>query len=214
MPDTASRYRIVVSLLALAALALGLWIGQRAIQPKGHVTDGLAATVLPQPRPLAPFELIDQQRQPFGLERLKGRWSFLAFGYTHCPDVCPMTLGALKQASEQIRAALQSKKQPQVVFVSVDPERDTPQQLDGYVSYFSKDFVGVTGSPQAIEAFARQLSVPYGRSPGKASDEYSVDHSASILLIDPQARLFAIFSAPHDPHRIASEFLEIRRIEG
>jgi protein SCO1 len=214
MPDTASRYRVVVSLLALAALALGLWIGQRVMPPKGRVTDGLTATVLAQPRPLGPFDLIDQRRQPFGLERLKGRWSFLAFGYTHCPDVCPMTLGALKQASEQIRAVLQAQAQPQVVFVSVDPERDTPQQLDGYVSYFSKEFVGVTGSPQAIAAFTRQLSVPYGRSPGGTSGEYSVDHSASILLIDPQARLSAIFSAPHDPRRIAAEFLEIRQSQG
>jgi protein SCO1/2 len=204
------RYAVAV-LLALAALAAGLWMGLRT--DRQSPPQELAATVLPAPKPLPPFSLVDQDHRPFGLERLKGKWSFLFFGYTHCPDVCPMTLATMRTAHEHLAATPSVLENAQFVFVSVDPERDTPEQLKSYVSYFNKDFLGVTGDEAQLQDLTHQLGILYVRAGGSEGD-YAVDHTTAILLIDPEARLSAIFSAPHDAEKIASAFLKIRDLKG
>jgi protein SCO1/2 len=174
--------------------------------------EGLAATVLPAPKPLPPFSLVDQDHRPFGPERLRGKWSFLFFGYTHCPDVCPLTLATLRTVHERLTAEPGERggvQNTQFVFVSVDPERDTPEQLKSYVSYFNKSFLGVTGDQVQLQTLTRHLGILYMRVAGR-EDHYTVDHSAAILLIDPEARLAALFSAPHDAEKIASAFLKVR----
>jgi protein SCO1/2 len=162
---------------------------------------------------LADFALVDQDGQPFSLANLRGRWTFLAIGYTHCPDVCPTTLATFAAVQGRI-AALSSKGEAvapsQFLFISVDPERDSPERLAHYVRYFDPAFLGATGDDAQLRVLVAQLGLLYA----KVEDQdtamgYLVDHSAWILLVDPEGRLTAIYMPPHDPERIAADFFSI-----
>lgn len=209
-----SRAILATAFLAVAALslALGIWLSQRQF-PAGNtasVPADLEATYLPEGKPLKGFELVDHDGQPFTRDRLQGRWSFLFFGFTNCPDVCPMTLQVMRGVTQQVDA----RAAPQVVFVSVDPERDPPATLKQYVGHFDPAFLGVTGESGQIDALTRQLGILYGyEDPDPETGAYTVNHSAQILLIDPQARLRAVFSTPHDVNAIARDFLKIRQLD-
>ncbi len=210
-------------LIAGTAIAAGLWFGAttfRGLSRPMPVTleEG---TLLPQPRPLADFALTDQDGRPFSLANLRGGWTFLAIGYTHCPDICPMTLATFDAIDRQIaQSGTQSGAQsgagrrvearPRFLFVSVDPGRDTPERLAQYVRYFNPGFLGATGEEAQLRALTAQLGLLYVRVEGQdTAMGYLMDHSASILLVDPRGRLTAIFSAPHDAAGMASDFLTI-----
>lgn len=201
------RQIVTAALLAIVALAAGMLLA-RALMPGAPAQLELAqATVLEPPRPLPQFELIDQHGKPFGPERLRGHWSLLFFGFTNCPDVCPMTLSVLAQAEKQL-ADLPADQRPRVVLVSVDPKRDTPAKLDTYVRFFSPDFLGVTGTQEAMDRFTQDMGVPVAISP-ISEDHYNVDHSAAIFLIEPEGALRALYSTPHTPETIAADYRRI-----
>lgn len=208
MPER--RLRIV--LLALVATALGvlaslLVLRDGRLGPEGPPVPG---ALWPNPKPLAPFRLADQDGREFGLERLRGRWSFLFFGYTFCPDVCPGTLTALSATRALLDRPDGAGADTQYVFVSVDPARDTPERLREYVRYFHPDFLGVTGQPADLEGLTRQLGVVHFKGPEDPQGGYLVDHSAAVLVIDPQARLIGVLSPPHAPADMAERFRRIR----
>ena len=167
-------------------------------------------TLLPFAKAVSDFQLSDHKEQPFTLENLKGTWSFAFFGYTHCPDVCPTSLAMLAQVMKKLEKNDTLNTLPQVVFVSVDPERDTPELLEKYLPYFHPDFIGLTGDPQQILVLTRQLGILYGKAPGDNADDYLVDHSAAIILFDPDGNFRALFGVPHDPGLIAQEFVAIK----
>jgi len=205
------RTKAIVILAGVMALLLGLWTARHVLLPAPPLPKLSAGTALPAPRPLVPFTLVDQHGQRFDLARLKGAWTFLFFGYTHCPDVCPTTMATLNIVTGKIAAAGGQDAPIHVVFVTVDPARDTVARLAEYVPYFNKEFIGVTGTPADVDAFAAQLNILHMRSPDHAADGgYNVDHTASILLIDPQARFSAIFSAPPLAPAIVQDFLRLR----
>ena len=131
---------------------------------------------------------------------LLGHWTLLFFGYTQCPDVCPGTLGML---SEALRG-LGDQPPPQVLFISVDPARDTPALLAQYVPSFDPRFVGAAGSDTGLAELVRHLGVRYERHAPGAAGQYTVDHTASVFLLDPQARLKAVFSPPHEAPAVAA----------
>ncbi len=197
-------------LVGVTALLIGLWTEwQMSSQPTRTVPELASGSALPAPRPLTPFALIDHHGQPFDLARFKGAWTLLFFGYTHCPDVCPTTLATLNGVVKTLAAS--TRPPVHVVFVSVDPQRDTVQRLAEYVPYFNKDFIGVTGTPAQLDTFTTQLDILHLRGNEPAPDGgYTVDHSASILLIDPAARLTAIFSPPPVATSIAKDVLTLR----
>ena len=193
---------IIVLALALGAgLALGFWL-----QSSRVTTADIKATVLNPPRELTGFDLVTHLGTPFNLDSLKGKWSFVFFGYTNCPDVCPTTLATLAQMDKEINRIKDAGQATQVVFVSVDPERDTPEALSQYVPYFDPAFIGVTGNPADIEALTRQLGILHMRVDEDDSKNYLVDHSASILLFNPRGQLRAHFGAPHVASEIAQDF--------
>ncbi|EDN69292.1 electron transport protein SCO1/SenC [Beggiatoa sp. PS] len=167
------------------------------------------ATVLSEPLAVPTFTLTDQQNSPFTEKELRGHWSFLFFGYTYCPDICPTTLAILAQVDK----LLLDKKvlpHPRVIFVSVDPLRDTPQKLANYVAYFNPAFLGITGEEEQLQILTRPLGIAYQRSPGtETSENYLIDHSASILLVNPQGQVQAIVSPPHQPATIAEDYQKI-----
>lgn len=197
--------------IAIVAVIAGMLLSRALLHPAG-TAQSLAletGTLLEPSRPLPAFSLVDHEGQPFDRNRLQGQWTFLFFGFTNCPDVCPMTLRMLSSVEKSL-AALPDELRPRVTLVSVDPKRDTPEQLATYVKYFNPDFAGVTGDPAAIDEFTRQLGVPVAIT-DTGDGGYTVDHSAALFLINPQGELRALFSPPHAASAIAADY---RRVVG
>ncbi len=207
--------RRMLYLIGAAAIAMAAGIGTSWLISNPARTNPApqlqsATPLLDQGRPLLDFSLQDHNGKPFGNAQLADRWSFLFFGYTHCPDICPTTMATLNAAMQTI-AGNGDAENTQVVFVSVDPERDDVQQLSQYVPYFNKDFIGVTGQTEEIDRFTSYLGILHAKSPNPNDpDNYLVDHGVSVLLIDPRGLLVAVFGAPHHANRIAGDFHELR----
>ncbi|MDX8411148.1 MAG: SCO family protein [Mariprofundaceae bacterium] len=162
-------------------------------------------------RELTPFKLTAADNKSFNLDDLKGKWSFIFFGYTHCPDICPTTLNVLAATFEKLARKPAVAPEIQGVFVSVDPKRDTPELLKKYVSYFDDGFSGITGSTAQIDALTRQVGALYAlHSENEKDTSYEVTHNSTIFLIDPEGRLYGRFPPPQVPRVIADTFVKIR----
>lgn len=175
---------VLAALLGLAAASL--WFTPRPTV----LTSG---TLLPQPRLLPEFTLTDQDGKPFTKSALQGHWSLVFPGFTHCPDICPTTLATLKTLHAELA---QLGKPLKVVFLSVDPARDQSAQLASYVRYFNPEFIGVTAAEPQLAHFTQSLLISYVKVPGAMPGAYSMDHSAAIVLINPQAQLAGFFTPP------------------
>ncbi len=162
-----------------------------------------SGTWLPQPRTLAQFHLSDLSGQDFSLESLRGHPTLLFFGFTSCPDVCPTTLATLTEV--QRGAPLPGAR---VVFVSIDPERDSASNLQVYLGAFSKDFIGARGDQTALAPLLRSLGAIAVRQP-LPDGSYTMDHSATLYLLDTHARLVAVFSPPFSAPKLAAD---LRRV--
>ncbi len=167
-------------------------------------------TLLPSAKPIAEFKLIDQNGDSFTLENLKNQWTFVFFGYTHCPDVCPTSLSMLGRMMRLLEQDASLETLPQGLFISVDPERDTPELMAQFVPYFHPDFKGATGSHEELQKLTRQLGILYMKSDDGNQDNYLVDHSAAVILFNPDGKFHALFSVPHDAKLIAGDFVMIR----
>jgi protein SCO1/2 len=207
-PGSKTPLIVLVASLAVLAGITASWLFGTGARQRPQLE---AATVLwDHARPLPEFSLVDERGQAFGPEQLQGRWTFLFFGYTHCPDVCPTTLATLNQAMEAITRN-DDAEHTQVVFVSVDPERDDPQQLGQYVRFFNPDFKGVTGSVPDIDTLATQLGIVHAKVPNPNDPaNYLVDHTASVLLVSPEGALIALFGAPQHAEAMARDFHALR----
>jgi protein SCO1/2 len=196
----------LAAVVAIVAIAGGMLLS-RALLDRASGPTLAKATLLEPARPLPPMSFVDDRGQPFGPERLRGHWSILFFGFTHCPDVCPTTLALLAQVEKQL-TDLPNEQRPQIVLMSVDPKRDTPEQLARYVKTFSPTFTGVTGDQAAMHEFALKLGVPVAITE-LPSGGYTVDHSAAIFVIDPSGSMRALSSTPHNVPIIASDYRSI-----
>jgi protein SCO1/2 len=181
--------------VAIVAMLAGALFAQFMRGPDQPIVNLSSGTLLPGGRDLPDFQLVDSSNTPYTRAQLAGRWSLLYFGLTNCPDICPTTLTTLAQVEKGL-ADLPAAQRPRMVFVSVDPKRDTPAQVDTYIKFFSPGFVGLTGEPANVEHFTRAMGVPVQIN-DTGNGAYTVDHAATLLLLDPQARLTAVFSAPH-----------------
>lgn len=211
-------HRLPLMLLAVVALAAGSTVGWLLQGDRLGDREPLAlqagTSLLGHARALPAFTLVDHNGNPFDNDRLTGKWTFIFFGYTHCPDICPTTLSTLAQVAQQLENDDVSKD-TQFVFVSVDPDRDTPQTLAGYVVYFNPDFIGVTGDEQALAQLTSSLGILYAKVEDPSNPEnYLVDHSGSILLVGPGGELAAVFSAPHDPALLATDLRSLYKAYG
>ena len=158
---------------------------------------------------LTDFKLTAADNETFSLDNMKGKWSFIFFGYTHCPDVCPSTLMQLGEVFKLLEYDPALFPQIQGIFISVDPKRDTPELLKEYVSYFNAGFTGLTGSKEQIDAFSRQIGALYNFHSKTSEESYEVTHNSTIFLIDPQGRLYGRFPPPQAAHEIANAFIRI-----
>jgi len=197
MQKSNNNLAILLILIFIFALSTAAWFGFNAglVMSKNQVQ----GTVLTEAKTIDAFALIDNKQRPFTLQNLKDKWSILFFGYTNCPEVCSTTMNTLKQVHDLLSG--HQAEPPQVVFVSVDYERDKPEKLDEYLNYFSNDFVGVTGSADGLEKFASNLGIYFNKaampSDNTGIDDYLIDHTTSIILLNPEAKLKAVLSAPH-----------------
>ena len=188
-------------------MVAGIWSAQRLLEDPPPVTGALDATRFPAAREIDSFSLVDHTGAIFDNASLVGYWSFIFFGYTHCPDVCPTTLSVLNSVAHQLADAGNNIR---YIFVSIDPERDTPEKMAGYVKYFNKNFVGVTGTPGGIQQLTSALGIMHMKA-GTTDSGYLVDHSASVLLFDPDGRYHAVFSAPLSAATLSSDFRKMQQ---
>jgi cytochrome oxidase Cu insertion factor (SCO1/SenC/PrrC family) len=200
-------------LVTLFAGAVGLFAGfvrYQSAPGKNARPPDIPGFLWPNPKPLSAFSLDAHGPERFDLDSLKGKWTFLFFGYIHCPEVCPVALSVLADVERRLSEAGQPAENTQVVFVSLDPQRDSPEQLRHYAQHFSPDFLGVTGNDEQLAGLTRQLGILYRMTDRGPTGDYLVDHTASVLLTDPEARLVAVFGFPHNAESIANRFMTIR----
>ncbi|NEZ05197.1 SCO family protein [Wenzhouxiangella sp. XN201] len=204
-PQSGRAFLMIV--IALAAIASGIVVSSKLFDRSQELR---AAQAFPEARPLPEFELETASGEPLTRADLEGNWSLLFFGFTNCPDICPDTLAVLDAVMGDLDRMGREHK-PQVVFVSVDPERDAGEALSEYVAWFNPDFIGATGSPDALESFTRQLGVVYYLGEPGEDGYYSVDHSASVMIVDPQGRLYGRFAPPFERQAIAADLFALGR---
>ncbi len=186
-----SARNFIIAFAVGVAVAAGIFVALRSQQP----IEPMAALILPDPNPVPEFALLDQRGAAIDRSFFAGQWDLVFFGFTHCPDICPATLQILAAA----RTALEEQgfdPLPRIVLVSVDPERDTPESIGQYVDYFGAGNVGITGSLDEIRKLTGGLGIYFERQATK-NDNYVVDHSAAVLVINPQGEFSALFGGPH-----------------
>jgi len=155
------------------------------------------------------FALSNHRGEAFTLSALTGKWSFVFFGYTFCPDICPLTLASLRQFYNLLGDTGMADD-VQVVMISLDPKRDTTEVLNNYVTYFNSDFIGATGDYADIYGVSRQMNVAFTYTP--IDDEnYLVTHNGEIMLVDPSGRDVGFFKAPHDPAAMQANFARVKK---
>lgn len=140
------------------------------------------------------FSLVDQAGAEFSNENLRGKWSIVYFGFTHCPDICPTTLAKLARLMDVLDDEV--AEQTQIILVSLDPARDTPEKLGEYVGHFNPNFIGVTGEFMTILSLTRNLNVAFNKV--VLEDDYTIDHTGHLVLIDPNGHYHGIFKPPFE----------------
>lgn len=207
----AKKIRLTVVLLVIVMLALVAGFVNRMLQPtifNKKQMENYGAIMFDKPRIFRDFDLQDHDGKPFPADQFKGKWTLLFFGFTYCPDICPTTMGVLNK----FYADLESKgtaAEVQVVLVSVDPARDTTEKLSEYVHYFNPVFIGLRGEFMATQKFAADLNAGFTKVPG-SGDNYLIEHSGNIALINPYGHYHGFFKPPFDPVRLRLAFDSVR----
>lgn len=186
--------------VALSALIAGVWLSTSLSKEDKNTPQHFQT--FPAPRQLATFQLVNQDNQAVTNSVFDNKWTLLFLGYTFCPDVCPTTLAALNQIYPSLQN-VKTSQTIQVVFISVDPQRDTPQRLHEYVNYFNPEFVALTGEHAQLFPLVRSLGLMYAMVDDTEQDYYLVDHSASIVLINPEGLAVGRFKPEHIPGQVA-----------
>jgi protein SCO1/2 len=203
-----NQQRMLVIIALAVALAAGLWVGQRQflapIAPEAGTGPATAAALLyPAPRQLPAFELVRTDGSAFTNADLNGHWTLAFFGFTHCPDICPDTLARMEDVRTRL-ANHGAEANVAMVFVSVDPERDTGETIRQYVEFFDPSIIGVTGEPANLEVLTNALGIVH-RKVELDGGGYTIDHSSQLILLDPEGRQAGIFRPPFDPAKLASD---------
>lgn len=205
---------LLLALVALWVLLSGNKVDYLSLEPQLKVSRILSSTG----QSLPAFELLDHHGQVFNKDRLSNHWSLVFFGYTHCPDVCPT--GLMDMANIKMLLKDRGLTLPEIFFITFDPQRDTPELLKTFVTHFDKDFVGVSGSKAQIDQLIKPFGAYYERvfyqdnkpitlKPNEVLpagvEQYLINHTASIYLISPEARIVADFPAPHSPVKVVDD---------
>ena len=201
-----------VLLVTVCLILLTVFSTDRFGQSGATLLVDRVSSVVSPPRPLSEFQLVDSDERPFTARNLVNHWTFIVFGFTYCPDICPSTLAVLTEFREALTRELTAAQDVNIILVTVDPERDTPAILKQYVQHFDPHFMGLSGTDAQIRSLANQLGASYEITNRNASEGYTVSHSASLYLIDPQARHYATYVAPLEAASIAQRLSVFKQL--
>lgn len=190
----------ITGIVAFIALIVGVYVAT-IIAPPSMQTQPAYLQMYPQPRELTNFTLTDHNHQSIDKSIFEGKWSILFVGYTYCPDICPTTLAAVSSAYGDLLNA--TPQDPQVVFLSVDPKRDTIERLNEYMNFFNPAFIGMTGEHKELFPLVRSMGMMYAMTESTDNPDYLIDHSASIVVINPQAQVIGRLKPQHIPGELA-----------
>lgn len=176
-----------------------------AVDAKQIKIDGF---YLPKSQLIKDFHLTDNHGKSFDKNNLLGHWTLMFFGFTNCGMICPSTMSALNGMYQQLEKQLPAQQLPQVVMVSVDPERDTVTRMNSYINAFNKHFIGVRGDSSETIALQKQLHIVAEKMQveGQGKDHYTINHTAEIMVINPKGELQAYFSYPHEAEQMVRDF--------
>jgi len=227
MSNTKTSYIpfIILTAFSIFAIVAGMYFsGSLKVKPEPKIVNG---TFFSKPTPVVNFSLQDHNKQPFNASSFKNKWSFVFFGFTNCPDVCPETMKILKIISIDFKditekAVKEARKKNityrptniQFVFISIDPARDTPEKLSNYIKYFGSNFVGVTGKKSQLDILTKYFGIHYKVTSNKDISKYKVEHSGHIALVNPQGEWQALFRYKHNSENLKQEFIAIRHYLG
>ena len=202
---------ILYIILAAFAAGFGLWAGQYWTTKKPTPTVAALQTVrmFPEVRQIPDFALQGTDGKVFNKASIDKHWTLVFLGFTHCPDVCPTTLGELSKA-QKVWESVPVDTRPRVLFVSVDPERDTPKVLADYAAFFHQDTLTATAPEPALADFVQSLAMVYAKKPLENGD-YTMDHSATIVVLNPQGNEVGIIRPPFVPEKIAADMLALSK---
>ena len=201
--------RTVVALLALIALATGLFVFQHVHKKKTIDPRELSGTLLDKPRMVQPFSLVGIDQKPFNNASLQGSWTMVFFGFTQCGYLCPTTLAELGKMY-RLLGEQGVKNRPRVLMISVDPKRDSLERLGHYVKAFDVHFYGARGSSAAIHAMTKELGIAYlkvARNNAHDADDYDIEHTGTVMLFNPKGELIAFFTTPHQAALLAKDYM-------
>ena len=195
----------IVTILILFVHRLSM---DRILSPKEMVANG--AVIFSIPRELSSFKLLNQNNQAVDNSILKNKWSFVFFGFTYCPDICPATLSVLSDFSDNLTES-DYFYDTNFIFVSLDPARDDPASLKSYVEYFNPNFYGITGEFLDLHRFSKQLNVAFQKVVTDAENgNYTIDHSGHIALINPEGYFQGYYKPPFDLNRFLMTYKSLR----
>lgn len=200
--------QLLISGVAFAFIALlfGLWSHYNLDHTLPKKIKLKSGTAFPIAREIEPFALKNAPNgEPFTKEQLKGQWSMLFFGFTNCAMLCPTTLTSLNQLYSTLTSDHISQL-PQVYFISIDPERDSLKRINQYVTSFNPHFKGATGTEAQLETMTHELNILYSKANPNQDKDYQIDHSGTVLVINPQGNLAALFSPPIDANALAEDY--------
>ncbi len=205
-----TKYLLIILILG-SSLGIGLYSSLLKNKPSNSTASLQHSTYLyDQKVSIADFNFSDHNNQNFSRENILGKWTFWFFGFTNCPDICPITLGTLSATVNKIESEYGSDN-IRIVFVSIDPERDNPDQLKTYVSAFGNKVIGLSAQQDDLNQFLKNMGViAVKRTDENSSTEYSFDHSSQVFLIAPDSGISAIFRTPHTPAGFTEDFIIIR----
>lgn len=210
MPNKTKRLTLTIAgLLAIVALSAGLFVSQHMHTPKTLDVSQFHGTLLTEPRAVQAFSLTGIDHKPFDNARLRGSWTMVFFGFTHCGYMCPTTMAELGKTYRLLKDK-GVKTLPHVVMISVDPERDNLKKLGEYVKAFDVNFYGARGDTAVINAMTHEMGIAYlkvARNDAIDPTNYDIEHTGSIVLFNPRGEIVAFFTSPHQAELLAKDYM-------
>lgn len=202
--------KTVIVMVAAVAVVIGLTVNKvtRPVPLDREQLSRAGIFLFEEPRAIPDVSMRSAADEPWGRDELVGQWDLLFFGYTFCPDICPTTMAELRQLVTSLPE--DQRDRVQVTMVSVDPNRDTPEQMSSYLGFFNAGFKGATGEPEELARLAQALSVAY-IEPDTSTENYLVDHSGQVVLVDPQGQYAGFIRPPLRPQELAQWLPRVMR---
>jgi len=202
---------LVLTFLALILLAAYFMLSERNMPPKKIELAKINGFILPKSREIQDFHLTDHTGKAFTKAELKGHWTFLFFGFTNCPMICPTTMASLNKMYQLLEKEIPKEYLPEVVMISVDPEEDSSARMQSYVTAFNPHFKGARGDIVETENLEKELHIAaikmqLPKQDKETKERYTINHSAEILVFNPEGKLQAYLSYPHEPKKMAKDY--------